>query len=119
MPSALIWQTKIADFGVSTSIGTLSFANTVVGTPSYMAPEVLCGEAEAGGAAADMSSYREPADVWSLGVVLFEALVLSRPFEVRAVRMRRAREPRATTCDARTHDEAPVPTVTPLASASA
>ena len=49
-----------------------------------MAPEVLCGEAEAGGAAADMSSYREPADVWSLGVVLFEALVLSRPFEVRA-----------------------------------
>ena len=82
MPSALILQTKIADFGVSTSIGTLSFANTVVGTPSYMAPEVLCGEAEAGGAAADMSSYREPADVWSLGVVLFEALVLSRPFEV-------------------------------------
>ena len=36
----------------------------------YMAPEVL-----------NSAPYGQPADVWSLGVVLFELLTLSRPFK--------------------------------------
>ena len=38
-----------------------------------MAPEVLNAGAE--------DTYGEPADVWSLGVAMYELLVLKRPFE--------------------------------------
>jgi len=64
---------KLADFGVSTSIRTRSFANTIVGTPHCMAPEVLNATTD--------DFYREPADVWSLGICLYELLTLKRPFE--------------------------------------
>ena len=61
---------KLGDFGVSRELSTHThLAATVVGTPAYMAPEVL------GGAA-----YAHPADVWSLGILCFEMLTLSRPF---------------------------------------
>jgi serine/threonine protein kinase len=40
----------------------------------YMAPEVL-----------NSAPYGQPADVWSLGVVLFELLTLSRPFKAGAL----------------------------------
>ena len=64
---------KLADFGVSTSIRTRSVASTIVGTPYAMAPEVLNAGLE--------ETYGEPADVWALGVVIYELLVLKRPFE--------------------------------------
>lgn len=46
-----------------------NFAASVVGTPYYMAPETL-----------NEAPYAQAADVWSLGVVIFELLTLCRPF---------------------------------------
>lgn len=34
-------QTKLCDFGYARFIGESQFRNTVVGTPAYLAPEVL------------------------------------------------------------------------------
>jgi len=35
---------KIADFGVSSQLGNAQKAQTVVGTPLFMSPEVMNGE---------------------------------------------------------------------------
>ena len=51
---------KIADFGVSKEVAPLLSRQ---GTAEYMAPEVH-----------DRTPYSYPADIWSLGVVLFECL---------------------------------------------
>jgi len=62
---------KLGDFGSSRALSTHThFAQTMVGTPYYLAPEVLRGE-----------PYSFAADVWGAGVVLFELLTLRRPFE--------------------------------------
>lgn len=64
-------QVKLGDFGVARPLSTYThFASTMVGTPYYLAPEVLRS-----------SPYAFAADVWSLGVILFELLTLSKPFE--------------------------------------
>jgi len=42
---------------------------TILGTPHYMAPEVLMGK-----------GYSFPADLWSLGVMLYEFICGSVPF---------------------------------------
>ena len=60
---------KLADFGVSAlSDATLARAKTVIGTPHWMAPEVIEGAAP----------YDARADVWSLGITAIE-LVKGRP----------------------------------------
>ena len=51
-------STKLADFGVSRELNQTGMARSMVGTPLFMAPEVLDGEA-----------YDSAADVWSLGIV--------------------------------------------------
>lgn len=62
---------KLGDFGLSRALSTYThFASTIVGTPYYMAPEVIASE-----------SYAHPADCWALGVILFEMLTLRRPFD--------------------------------------
>jgi serine/threonine protein kinase len=64
---------KIADFGFSRQYeDTVSHpvAHTFCGTPYYLAPEVWRNE-----------MYSNKAEVWSLGVLLYELLALDRPFQ--------------------------------------
>ena len=65
-------QVKLIDFGLATHSGSslLTATGDVMGTPAYMAPEQVRGEA---------SDTRT--DIWALGVVLYEMLVGHRPFD--------------------------------------
>ncbi|XP_039140044.1 serine/threonine-protein kinase SRK2E isoform X1 [Dioscorea cayenensis subsp. rotundata] len=62
---------KICDFGYSKSSVLDSQPNSTVGTPAYVAPEVLSKEPYDG----------KVADVWSCGVTLYVMLVGAYPFE--------------------------------------
>jgi serine/threonine-protein kinase len=64
-------EVKLMDFGIAKgeADSDLTRVGMLVGSPSYMAPEVL-GGAEAGPAA----------DVWALGVTLYELLTGEKPF---------------------------------------
>ncbi|GAA0173336.1 non-receptor serine/threonine protein kinase [Lithospermum erythrorhizon] len=62
---------KICDFGYSKSSVLHSVPNSTVGTPGYMAPEVLSRRSYDG----------KIADVWSCGVSLYIMLVGAYPFE--------------------------------------
>jgi eukaryotic-like serine/threonine-protein kinase len=62
---------KVLDFGIAHMAGSqLTQTGIVLGTPSYMAPEVI---------ASGRIDHR--ADVWSLGVVLYEVLTGVRPYD--------------------------------------
>jgi eukaryotic-like serine/threonine-protein kinase len=62
---------KLADFGLArTSDSSTTRTGVVAGSPAYMAPEML------GGAIADAR-----ADLYALGVLLFELLAGQRPYE--------------------------------------
>lgn len=54
------WQCKVSDFGIST-VKNQTMTTTCIGTPLYMAPEVL-----------QHSRYSEKADIYSFGIVLVE-----------------------------------------------
>ncbi|MBA4187962.1 MAG: hypothetical protein C0467_08075 [Planctomycetaceae bacterium] len=63
---------KIADFGLAKRAASeLTETQAIMGTPAYMAPEQADGRTKFVG---------PPADVWSLGVILYECLVGTRPF---------------------------------------
>jgi serine/threonine-protein kinase len=63
----------LTDFGVArireTPSGTLTAPGSVIGTPDYMAPEQMVGQPDVDGRA----------DLYSLGLVAFEALTGTRP----------------------------------------
>ena len=62
---------KIGDLGIAKELNqTANMANTVVGTPYYLSPE-LCEE----------KPYNNKSDIWSLGCVLYELCTLKHPFE--------------------------------------
>jgi len=60
---------KIADFGFATQLTTASMAQTMCGSPLYMAPEILDGQ-----------KYDSKADLWSAGTILYEMVVGTPPF---------------------------------------
>ncbi|KAA6402885.1 MAG: putative MAP kinase kinase family domain protein [Streblomastix strix] len=64
------YQVKIGDLGVAKLLETQSFAKTMVGTPYYIAPELIRG-----------TPYTSKIDVWALGCILYELLTLTRPFD--------------------------------------
>ncbi|XP_068328378.1 serine/threonine-protein kinase ATG1t-like isoform X1 [Pyrus communis] len=60
---------RVADFGLSRSLHPGDYAETVCGSPLYMAPEVL-----------QFERYDGKVDMWSVGVILFELLNGRPPF---------------------------------------
>ena len=67
---------KVADFGISTA-GTskrLIATKDARGTPHYCAPEILLSEA-------DIPSYTNKADIWSVGLLLYELCMKKKAFQ--------------------------------------
>lgn len=62
-------QVKLCDFGFARIIGEKSFRRSVVGTPAYLAPEVLRER-----------SYNRSLDMWSVGVITYVSLSGTFPF---------------------------------------
>uniref|UniRef100_A0A7E4VPD2 protein kinase C n=1 Tax=Panagrellus redivivus TaxID=6233 RepID=A0A7E4VPD2_PANRE len=62
-------QTKLCDFGYARFIGDAQFRKTIVGTPAYLAPEVL-----------QKKGYNKSLDVWAMGVIIYVSLSGTFPF---------------------------------------
>ena len=61
---------KLGDFGISKALGTQNkMANTFLGTPYFMSPEVCNGK-----------EYGQKSDIWSIGCAIYEMATLRRPF---------------------------------------
>jgi serine/threonine protein kinase len=62
---------KISDFGLSAMAVPNELMQTTCGTPHYVAPEVLM----------DKGYHGEPADIWSVGVIIYVLLAGFLPFD--------------------------------------
>lgn len=61
---------KLGDFGFARQLSTSTIdVKTIVGTPFYMSPELVQG-----------SGYNDKSDVWALGCIAFELIMLDKPF---------------------------------------
>jgi tetratricopeptide (TPR) repeat protein len=63
-------EPHVSDFGLSERIENLTHSGTIVGTPSYMAPEQAAGQ----------QRLTTAADVYSLGAILYALLTGGPPF---------------------------------------
>lgn len=63
------WVIKVADFGLTRFIDEKASAMTQVGTPMWMAPEIIKN-----------SPYSGKADVYAYGIILWEILTCSEPY---------------------------------------
>lgn len=67
-------ECKIADFGLSKfTESSTQMMTTILGTPSYSAPEIL-----AGGKKSTLYTYK--CDIWSLGIILYKILTNNKPW---------------------------------------
>ena len=65
------WLVKLMDFGISKFTDSIrTGAGTMMGSPNYMAPEQIHGAA----------SVDARADLWSVGVILYESISGKQPF---------------------------------------
>ncbi|KAL3273733.1 hypothetical protein HHI36_015162 [Cryptolaemus montrouzieri] len=62
---------KITDFGLSKFMDEYTLMETICGTPTYVAPEIIDG---------NYSEYSKQVDIWSLGVILFYMVSKELPF---------------------------------------
>ena len=60
---------KICDFGLSALKKNTDKLHTILGTPYYMAPEVLKGD------------YNEKCDIWSIGAITYHLITGTEPFK--------------------------------------
>ncbi|KAJ1722428.1 Serine/threonine-protein kinase [Coemansia erecta] len=60
---------KVADFGFARNLPSSALAETLCGSPLYMAPEILHYE-----------PYDAKADLWSIGAVIYEMMTGKQPF---------------------------------------
>jgi len=60
---------KLGDFGISRVLGPSEYADSFIGTPYYMSPEVV-----------ENQKYNAKSDMWALGCVLYELASFQRPF---------------------------------------
>ncbi|GMH26521.1 hypothetical protein Nepgr_028364 [Nepenthes gracilis] len=60
---------KIADFGFARSLQPMGLAETLCGSPLYMAPEIM-----------QLQKYDAKADLWSVGAILFQLVAGKTPF---------------------------------------
>ncbi|XP_034694188.1 serine/threonine-protein kinase ATG1c-like [Vitis riparia] len=60
---------KIADFGFARSLQPRGLAETLCGSPLYMAPEIM-----------QLQKYDAKADLWSVGAILFQLVTGRTPF---------------------------------------
>lgn len=67
--AVFLLQVKLCDFGFARIIGEKSFRRSVVGTPAYLAPEVLRSK-----------GYNRSLDMWSVGVIVYVSLSGTFPF---------------------------------------
>lgn len=63
---------RLGDLGVARLLSDASYAETIVGTPYYLSPELCEGK-----------PYDHKSDVWAYGVVIYEVCALRRPFEAK------------------------------------
>ncbi|XP_046396969.1 serine/threonine-protein kinase Nek8-like [Ischnura elegans] len=61
---------KIGDFGISKVLNSQSHAESLVGTPNYLSPELCEGK-----------PYGKKSDIWALGCILYELLSLRKAFD--------------------------------------
>eukprot|EP00105_Crassostrea_gigas_P014524 XP_011431212.1 PREDICTED: uncharacterized protein LOC105330955 isoform X3 [Crassostrea gigas] len=62
---------KVGDFGISKMLSSANKgANTVLGTPYYISPEMCEGK-----------PYNDKSDIWALGCILYEMACLQKTFE--------------------------------------
>ncbi|XP_011042709.1 PREDICTED: serine/threonine-protein kinase ATG1-like [Populus euphratica] len=62
-------QLKIGDFGFARSLASPDLADTLCGSPLYMAPEIIQNK-----------KYDAKADLWSVGAILFQLVTGKPPF---------------------------------------